>query len=76
MRGKHEKHPYNLKAAVKNFERGYLINILQLSNGDKRKAAQMLDVPIGFLRKKIEEYEIICSLIIYKRQLLSVTTEI
>ena len=58
MRGNVKKHPYNLEAAIKQFERDYLINILQLNNGNKAKASEMLGVHIVTLKKKIKEHQI------------------
>jgi len=52
-------HPYNLQKAIEMFEQGYLINILQLSNGNKAKASEMLGVHMKILEKKMKKYKII-----------------
>jgi len=53
------EHPYNLQKAVRQFERGYLINILQLSNGNKAKASEILGIRIKMLERKMRKYRII-----------------
>ncbi len=55
---KPEKHPYCLQRAIENFEQGYLKNILQLSNGDKVLAAEMLGIFYETLEAKMEKYDI------------------
>ena len=51
-------HPYNLQKAIQEFERGYLINILQLSEGNKVLACEMLGIRLRTLEKKIGEHGI------------------
>ncbi len=53
-----QEHPYNLQKAIAQFERGYLMNILQLSNGNKDKASEMLGIRIKTLDQKIKKYRI------------------
>lgn len=53
-----QEHPYNLQKAIGQFERGYLMNILQLSNGNKSKASEMLGIRIKMLEQKILKYRI------------------
>ncbi len=53
-----QEHPYNLQKAVGKFERGYLMNILQLNNGNKSKASEMLGIRIKMLEQKILKYRI------------------
>ncbi len=54
-----QEHPYNLQKAIAQFERGYLMNILQLSNGNKAKASEMLGIRITTLERKMRKYKII-----------------
>ncbi len=54
-----KEHPYNLQKALELFERGYLINILQLSNGCKTMASGMLGIQIAFLEQKMKKFNIV-----------------
>ncbi len=53
------KHPYDLKKAVEKFERGYLINVLQISSGSKARASEMLCIRSEVLERKMKKYRII-----------------
>lgn len=44
-----------LKGAMRFYERGHIANVLQRCEGDKRKAAEFLDISLSSLYRKIEE---------------------
>lgn len=48
----------SLKAALKQFERTYITNVLQGVNGDKKEAAKALGLSLSSLYRKIEELSI------------------
>jgi len=56
---KKQEHPYNLQKSVEKFEQGHIRNILQLSNGNKALASEMLGIEIHILEQKIQQYEIV-----------------
>jgi len=53
-----QEHPYNLQKAVGKFERGYIMNILQLSDWDKSRTSEMLGIRIKMLEQKLKKYKI------------------
>jgi len=53
-----EPHPYNLRWAMKKFERKYLRNILVLAGWDISQAAGMLGITRETLRRKMKKYEL------------------
>ncbi|MEE4358367.1 MAG: helix-turn-helix domain-containing protein [Desulfococcaceae bacterium] len=55
---KNQEHPYNLQKAVERFERGYLANVLQLCQGDKKMTAELLGIRNRTLEQKIRKYGI------------------
>ena len=56
---KFEKHPYDLKKAIEKFERGYLINVLQISGGDKIRTSELLCICPELFERKLKKYRII-----------------
>lgn len=44
-----------LKSAIQFYERGHISNVLQRSEGDKKKAAELLGISLSSLYRKIEE---------------------
>ena len=44
-----------LKSAIHFYERGYIGNVLQRCEGDKKKAAELLGISLSSLYRKIEE---------------------
>jgi len=44
-----------LKSAIQFYERGHISNVLQRSQGDKRKAAESLGISLSSLYRKVEE---------------------
>ncbi|MFN2426448.1 MAG: sigma-54-dependent transcriptional regulator [Candidatus Binatia bacterium] len=44
-----------LKSAIQFYERGHISNVLQRSDGDKRRAAELLGISLSSLYRKIEE---------------------
>ena len=57
-RGPAGNHPYNLRQAMARFERGYLSNILELTQWDRAKAARMLGIEKNTLEMKIRDYQL------------------
>jgi len=53
------EHRYNLQKAVGKFEQGYIKNILQLCNGNKPKASEMLGIRIQVLERKMKKFKIV-----------------
>jgi DNA-binding NtrC family response regulator len=54
-----ETPPYNLQQAIERFERGYIANILELTRWNRRKTAQMLEIPPDVLAAKMREYQLL-----------------
>ncbi len=52
------RYPDDLKASVHNFERQHIIAILRKVNNDKNKAAQILNIGLSSLYRKIDELNI------------------
>ena len=52
-------HPYNLRAAVEDFECKYIRNILELASWDMQKTAWMLNIRRTTLEAKMEKYQIV-----------------
>jgi DNA-binding NtrC family response regulator len=52
------KHPYNLRQAMKDFERGYLQNMLILNNWDVPGTANILGIAPETLRAKMEKFHL------------------
>ncbi len=48
----------DLKSAMRLYERNHLVNVLQRTEGDKRKAAELLGISLSSLYRKIEELEL------------------
>jgi DNA-binding NtrC family response regulator len=44
-----------LKSAIQFYERGHISNVLQRSEGDKKRAAEHLGISLSSLYRKIEE---------------------
>jgi DNA-binding NtrC family response regulator len=53
------EHPYNLQRAIERFERGYLHNILVLSEWDRMRAAEMLGIHQKTLVTKLKKYDLV-----------------
>ena len=51
-------HPYNLRRALKNFERGYIQNILVLNRWNEASAAEMLGISRKTLVAKMKKYDL------------------
>lgn len=51
-------YPDDLKEASKNFERQHIAAILRRSDGDKKKAADLLNIGLSSLYRKIEELNV------------------
>ena len=49
--------PFNLRQAVKRFERGFVQNVLQLAQGDIEMAAQLLEIPPDLLARKLRQFQ-------------------
>jgi transcriptional regulator with PAS, ATPase and Fis domain len=49
---------YNLRDALRHFEKQHIIRVLGQVNQDRREAAKLLDVSLSSLYRKIEELEI------------------
>jgi len=47
-----------LKSAIQFYERGHISNVLQRSDGDKKKAAELLGISLSSLYRKIEELDL------------------
>jgi transcriptional regulator with PAS, ATPase and Fis domain len=45
----------DLKSAIQFYERGHIANVLQRSEGDKKKASELLGISLSSLYRKIEE---------------------
>jgi DNA-binding protein Fis len=56
------EHPYNLQQALEHFERGYLHNILVLSEWNQVRAAKMLGIRQKTLETKLKKYELVKNL--------------
>lgn len=50
------EHPFHLRRALERFERGFLHNILVLTQGDQRQAAELLDLSLADLQEKLSYY--------------------
>jgi two-component system response regulator PilR (NtrC family) len=48
----------DLKSAMRLYERNHLANVLERTEGDKRKAAELLGISLSSLYRKIEELEL------------------
>ncbi len=55
------EHPYNLRRALENFERGYIQNILVLNCWNKASTAEMLGISRKTLEVKMKKYELLRS---------------
>jgi len=55
---KHARHPYNLRDALTQFERGYVRNILELTRWNLPETARMLGIRRMTLDAKIRKYNI------------------
>jgi len=53
-----ESHPFDLRKALAQFERGYLQNILEFTGGDRNRAAELLGISRPELNRKIQEHDI------------------
>jgi len=51
-------YPDDLKEASKNFERQHIAALLRRSDGDKKKAADLLNIGLSSLYRKIEELDV------------------
>ena len=49
---------YNLKDALRHFEKQHIIRVLDQVGQDRREAAKLLDISLSSLYRKIEELEI------------------
>jgi two-component system response regulator PilR (NtrC family) len=49
---------YNLKDALRHFEKQHIIKVLDQVGQDRREAAKLLDISLSSLYRKIEELEI------------------
>lgn len=49
---------YNLKDALRHFEKQHIIRVLDQVGQDRREAARLLDISLSSLYRKIEELEI------------------
>jgi transcriptional regulator with PAS, ATPase and Fis domain len=49
---------YNLKDALRNFEKQHITRVLDQAGRDRREAAKLLDISLSSLYRKIEELEI------------------
>lgn len=49
---------YNLKEALKQFERQHILRVLEQVGQDRKEAARLLDISLSSLYRKIEELEI------------------
>ncbi|MFT4571457.1 MAG: DNA-binding NtrC family response regulator [Hyphomicrobiaceae bacterium] len=47
-----------LKPAIRHFERTHIAGVLRSASGDKRQAAELLDIGVSTLYRKLEELEI------------------
>ena len=52
------EHPYTLRQAMKDFERGYLQNMLILNNWDVPDTANILGIDPETLRAKMEKFHL------------------
>ena len=48
----------NLKEAIRQFEKQHILRVLEQAGQDRKKAAQLLDISLSSLYRKIEEFEI------------------
>ena len=46
---------YNLKDALRHFEKQHIVRVLDLAGQDRREAAKLLDISLSSLYRKIEE---------------------
>jgi transcriptional regulator with PAS, ATPase and Fis domain len=51
-------YPDNLKQAVRAFEKFHITNVLNRVDNDKSKAAELMDIGLSSLYRKIDELEI------------------
>jgi DNA-binding NtrC family response regulator len=49
---------YNLKDALRHFEKQHIARVLDQTGQDRREAAKLLDISLSSLYRKIEELEI------------------
>jgi transcriptional regulator with PAS, ATPase and Fis domain len=49
---------FNLRDALRQFEKRHIMRVLEQTNQDRREAATLLDVSLSSLYRKIEELEI------------------
>jgi DNA-binding NtrC family response regulator len=50
--------PFNLQEALARFERGYVQNVLQLTQWDLEAAARLLEIAPTLLTRKMTEYHL------------------
>lgn len=48
----------NLKEALRQFEKQHILRVLEQAGQDRKKAAQLLDISLSSLYRKIEEFDI------------------
>ena len=48
----------NLKEAMRQFEKQHILRVLEQAGQDRKKAAQLLDISLSSLYRKIEEFDI------------------
>jgi two-component system response regulator PilR (NtrC family) len=56
-----ENHPaftFNLKDALRQFEKQHILRVLDQTGKDRKEAAKLLDISLSSLYRKIEELEI------------------
>lgn len=50
----------NLKSAMEDYEKEYLLKVLKRCDNDKKEAAQLLGVELRTLYRKLKKYKIQC----------------